>query len=271
MIVVTGATGTVGTPLVESLLKRGAAVRAVARHAALDSAVESVVADLGDVDSLVPALDGADAVFVLTPVTQEMGRNERNVVEAARRTGKPRVVLLAAAGVDQDVRGVRFLEAHAEGLAALDGSGLEHTVLAPNGFFQNLLGMAGAIRAGTLAVPAGNAAVSFIDARDVAEVAAHVLTTTGHEGAVYTLTGPEALTHEEIAARLGARYLAVSPDQAREAMAGLDPWRVEGLIELYGIYAAGYAAEVSGDVAHLLGRPPRSLAEFAADHRDAFA
>ncbi|MEU7745544.1 NAD(P)H-binding protein [Nonomuraea sp. NPDC049158] len=280
MIVVTGATGTLGAPLVRGLRERGVPTRAISRTTASpEPGIQWVTADLDDMSTLVAAYADADAVFLVTPVHPRMARFARNVIEAAVRGGnRPRIVLLAAAGLDQNVRGVRFLNAHAEGLAALRASDLPYTVLAPNGFFQNLLTMAGAIRAGTLAAPAGDAAISFVDARDVADVAAHVLTTDGHDRATYTLTGPQSLTHAEIAGQLGAvagstvRYSALSPEQARDQLtaAGLDPWRVDGLIELYGFYASGHAAAVSDDIERLLGRAPRSLAEFAADHRQAF-
>ena len=205
MIVVTGATGTVGTPLVRGLLERGVPTRAISRTTARPPAspepgIQWVTADLDDISTLVAAYADADVVFLVTPVHPRMARFARNVIEAVLRGGnRPRIVLLVAAGLDQNVQGVRFLNAHAEGLAALKASELPYTVLAPNGFFQNLLTMAGAIRAGTLAAPAGEAAISFVDARDVADVAAHVLTTDGHDHATYTLTGPRSLTHAEIA------------------------------------------------------------------------
>ena len=285
MIVVTGATGTVGTSLVRGLRERGVPTRGISRTttrppASPEPGIQWATADLDDISTLVAAYADADAVFLVTPVHPLMARFARNVIEAVVRGGnRPRIVLLVAAGLDQNVQGVRFLNAHAEELAALKASELPYTVLAPNGFFQNLLTMAGAIRAGTLAAPAGDAAISFVDARDVADVAAHVLTTDGHDRATYTLTGPRALTHAEIADQLGAaagsvvRYSELSPEQARDQLtaAGLDPWRVDGLIELYGFYATGHAAAVSDDIERLLGRAPRSLAEFATDHRQAFS
>ncbi|MGR6918752.1 SDR family oxidoreductase [[Actinomadura] parvosata] len=129
MIVVTGATGTVGTPLVRGLRERGVPTRAVLHTAVRPPAssqpgVQSVTADLGDISTLVPALAHAEAVFVLTPVHPRMAQFVRNVIDAAARGGgRPRIVSLAAAGVDQGMRGVRFLDAHAEGLTAPKDSG----------------------------------------------------------------------------------------------------------------------------------------------------
>ncbi|MFJ2577921.1 hypothetical protein [Kitasatospora aureofaciens] len=127
-------------------------------------------------------------------------------------------------------------------------------------------------------MPGGEGAVSYVDARDVAAAAVEVLATEGHEGAVYTLTGPAALPHGELAEQLAAvagrpvDYTAVAPEAALAGMfdAGWDPWRAEGMVELYGLYAAGYASAVSSDVEKLTGRPARSFAEFATDHAAVF-
>ncbi|MGA5820271.1 NAD(P)H-binding protein [Kitasatospora sp. NPDC094028] len=284
MIVVTGATGTVGAKVVEGLRERGEAVRAVVRPgskglAEWGDAVERAEADFADAAALDAALAGADTVYLLVAVHPEMAAHERNVIDAAVRTGRrPRIVLHAAAGVEQRPEGVRFVGAHVAGLDHLRASGLPWTVIAPNGFHQNFLGMAGAVQAGSLAVPGGAGAVSYVDARDVAAAAVEVLAGAGHEGAVYTLTGPEALTHGELAERLAAvadrpvAYTAVPPEQALAGMlaAGWQPWRAEGMVELYGLYAAGHASAVSPDVARLTGRPPRSFAEFAAEHAAVF-
>ncbi|MFD7590324.1 NAD(P)H-binding protein [Kitasatospora sp. NPDC059811] len=285
MIVVTGATGTVGSKVVVGLRERGEAVRALVRAgspgpAEWDDAVERVAADFSDPASLDAALAGADVVYLLVAVHPEMAAHERNVIDAAVRTGRrPRIVLHAAAGVEQRPEGVRFVGAHVSGLDHLRASGLPWTVVAPNGFHQNVLGMAAGVRAGTLAAPGGEGAVSYVDARDVAAAAVEVLATEGHEGAVYTLTGPEALSHDALAERLAAvagrpvAYTALAPEAALAGMldAGWDQWRAEGMVELYGLYAAGYAAAVSPDVEKLTGRPARSFAEFAAEHAAAFA
>ncbi|MDH6577786.1 NAD(P)H-binding protein [Kitasatospora sp. MAP5-34] len=279
MIVVTGATGTVGSKVVAGLRERGETVRALVRDtgsvpAEWDKGVEPVAADFADPASLDAALAGADAVYLLVAVHPEMSAHERNVIDAAVRTGRsPRIVLHAAAGVEQRPEGVRFVAAHVTGYDHLVASGLPWTVLAPNGFYQNFVGMAESVRAGKLAVPGGEGAVSYVDARDVADAAVRALTTDGHQGAVYTLTGPAALSHGEIAAQLGAvvgrdvEYVAVDPAAALAGMlaAGWDAWRAEGMAELYGLYAAGYAAAVSADVEKLTGRPARSFAEFAAE------
>jgi uncharacterized protein YbjT (DUF2867 family) len=280
MILITGATGTVGTQLVRALRAAGTDVRALVRDesrapADWDAGVQLAVADLTDPASLAAAIEGVEAIYLLAPVHPEMAQHERDVIDAAVRTvGQPRIVLQAAAGVERRLADVPFVAAHVAGFDHLRESGLPWTVLAPNGFMQNFLGMATSLRAGAMALPAGESAVSYVDTRDVADVAATVLTTGGHDGMVYQLTGPESLTHGEIAKRIGAvvgrdvAYDAIAPERARAAMlsAGLDSWRADGLIELYGMYAAGDAAAVSDDVPRLLGRPARSLHEFLTEH-----
>ncbi|MGK4580022.1 SDR family oxidoreductase [Kitasatospora sp. HPMI-4] len=284
MIVVTGATGTVGSKVVAGLRERGESVRALVRDTAAvpagwDEGVQPVAADFGDPASLDAALAGADVVYLLVAVDSEMAAHERNVIDAAVRTGRrPRIVLHGAAGLEHRPEGVRFVGAHVAGYDHLLASGLPWTVVAPNGFYQNFLGQAESVKAGQLAVPGGEGAVSYVDARDVADSAVRVLTTEGHEGRIYTLTGPAALTHGEIAAELGAvagrtvDYLPVAPEAALTEMlkAGWDAWRAEGMVELYGLYAAGHAATVSADVEKLTGRPARSFADFAAEHSAAF-
>ncbi|MEU1625053.1 SDR family oxidoreductase [Streptomyces sp. NPDC020096] len=282
MILVTGAAGTVGTPLVRALRARGVAVRALVRDAGRapaewDDGVEPVVADLDDPGSLAAAVDGVDAVYLLTPVGRGAAQQQRNVIDAAAKANRPRVILQAGIGLGRRPTPVRFFAPHTAGFEHLTASGLPWTVLAPNGFLQNFLGMAASLRSGTLALPAGDAAVSYVDARDVADVAAEVLTTDGHEGTIHDLTGPEALPHNEIAARIGAvlsqevAYRALTPDQARAALlgTGMDEWQAGGLVELYGMYAAGEAAAVTDAVPRLLGRPARSLGAFLTEHASA--
>ncbi|GAB2749632.1 NmrA family NAD(P)-binding protein [Kitasatospora kifunensis] len=280
MIVVTGATGTVGSKIVRGLRERGESVRALVRDLAAvpadwDEGVEPVTADFADPASLDAALAGADVVYLLVAVHPEMDAHERNVIDAAVRGGRgPRIVLHAAAGVEQRPEGVRFVSAHVSGHGHLVASGLPWTVLAPNGFYQNFLGMAASLQAGRLVVPGGTGAVSYVDARDVADAAVAVLTGPGHAGAIYTLTGPTALTHDEVAEQLGTalgrqvEYQAAEPAAALSAMleAGWDRWRAEGMVELYGLYAAGHASMVSLDVEKLTGRPARSFAQFTVEH-----
>lgn len=159
-------------------------------------------------------------------------------------------------------------------------SGMAYTLLRPNLFMQGLLGLAGSIKAeGRFSLAAGDARVSVVDERDNAAAAAAALTEPGHEGRTYTLTGPEALTHAEIAAALseatgrGVEFVDIPGDAMREALLGMGvpPWQTEGLVEDYAHYHRGEAADAASGVLDATGRPLRRFAEFARDHATAFS
>lgn len=276
-VLVTGATGTVGSALIPALQARGVSVRAMTRDAgrAVPGA-ETVVADLREPDSVAAALKGVDAVFLNSPSTADAAALQIRFADLARDTGVPRLVVLSqyAARADSPVR---FLRWHAEVEAHLQTLGLDHTVLRPNLYLQALLGFARTIAQGWFAAPIGDAAISAIDIRDIADAAAAVLTGTGHTGRTYTLTGPRAVTHDQIAEALAAatgRDLAfhnASADQFAAALTGMiPPWQLEGLVEDYAHYARGEAAEVSTAVDDLTGHPARDVADFARDYAAAF-
>ncbi|MGW7535359.1 SDR family oxidoreductase [Amycolatopsis sp. NPDC054798] len=274
-VLVTGATGTVGSALIPALQARGAAVRAMTRGRSVEG-VETVVADLHDPTSVAAALKGVDAVFLNSPSAPDAAALQIQFADLARDAGVTRFVLLsqyaARAGSP-----VRFLRWHAEVEAHVEKIGLDYTVLRPNLYLQALRSFSATIAQGFFAAPIGDAAVSAIDTRDISAAAAAVLTSTGHTGRTYTLTGPRAVTHAQIAEALSAatgREIAfrdVPADQFAAALTGLlPPWQIEGLIEDYAHYARGEAAEVHTSVADLTGRPARDVTEFARDYADAF-
>lgn len=277
-VLVTGATGTVGSALVAALRSRGAAVRAMTRDPDRPvPGVDNAVADLRDPESLAAALTGVDAAFLNSPSTEDAAALQIRFAQLARDKGVQRLVLLSqyAARADSPVR---FLRWHAEVEAHLPGLGLDHTVLRPNLYLQALLAFAPTIAQGWFGAPIGEAAVSAVDTRDIADAAAAVLTSDGHSGRTYTLTGPRAVTHAQIAEALSAatgRPIAFRDTAAEEFAAGLaafmPPWQLEGLVEDYAHYARGEAAEVHADVADLTGRPARDVTDFARDHAALFA
>ncbi|GAB3212435.1 Uncharacterized conserved protein YbjT, contains NAD(P)-binding and DUF2867 domains [Marinactinospora thermotolerans DSM 45154] len=277
-VLVTGATGTVGSALVPALRARGATVRAMVRDAGRAvPGVENVVADLNDPRAVATAVQGVDAVFLNSPSAQDAAALQIRFADLARDAGVSRLVLLSqyAARVDSPVR---FLRWHAEVEAHVRRLGLDHTVLRPNLYMQALLGFAGTIAQGWFAAPIGDAAVSVIDTRDIAETAAVVLTTSGHTGRTYTLTGPRAVTHGQIAQALSTAtgreitFQEVPDEQFAAALTGLmPPWQLDGLVEDYAHYARGEAAEVYSCVTDLTGRPARDITDFARDHAAMFA
>lgn len=284
MILVTGATGTVGSEVVRVLcMEREVATRALVRSPEKADALrgydcETAVGDYGDPQSLDEAMRGVDAVFLAAPFGPEQPALEKGVIDAAIRVGI-RVVKLGALGWDTGGYG-RIGDIHADIVEHLRASGLPHTVLAPNDFLQNLFTQAASIQESSVfAMPSGDAPASSVDARDVAAVAAHVLISEGHDGASYVVTGPAALTRSDIAQRLSTllsrdiTYVDAAPAQARQGMlaAGLDEWRVDGLLELYEAARAGRSAAVTDEVRKATGRDARSVEDFLQDYRNAFA
>lgn len=281
MIVITGATGTIGTEIIRQLVARGDRVRAVTRdpdRAQAPAGVELVRGDYHDLDSMTAAMSGAQAAFIVGVLGPEYAETDRALVAVAREVGVRRIVKLSAIGTGEPGLG-RVGTWHLPGEEAARASGLEWTILRPSSFASNTLSWADAIRAGQ-PVPnlTGTGSQGVIDPRDVAAVAVEALTTTGHAGHVYTLTGPELLTTADQAAALATvlghplEVADVPEDIAREHMiaAGMSPEFVEGALAGQAYVRAGGNTVRTDDVRRILGRPPRTYAEWAADHAAAF-
>ena len=272
MIVVTGATGNVGQPLVQALAAAGEQVTAVARRVPTDppAGIHYVQADLTDPASLEPALEGADAVFLLTSADFMANGNLKDVLKVVEAAGVRRVVLLSSQGVGTK-RHPSYLE------DAVRESGLEWTILRPGNFASNAFQWAESIRRErVLTAPFGEVALPAVDPADIAEVAAVVLRDSGHAGAIYTLTGPEPISPSRQAAVIGTalgepvRFVEQSRDQAREQMLQYMP---EPVVEAtLGVLGEPSADEqrVSSDVERLLGRPARTFTDWATRNLAAF-
>jgi len=283
VILVTGATGKVGSELVRLLAEQGVPARALV-HSPDKAApiqrlgLETALGDFERPDTLDAAMAGCDHLFLLSPPTPHQPQQERNVIDAAKRAGVAHVVKLSVPGAAPDA-GLVFGRWHGQIEQHLVQSGLTHTLLRPSYFMQNFLMSAQPVaEQGMLYGMTGEGRVGYVDTRDIAVVAAHVLTSAGHQGASYTLTGPEALSAAEVAKRLSAAigrqvlYVDVGPDAFRQALAGagLPGWLIDALIESNTLLAAGHGATVTDEVAKLTGRPPQTIEQFAADHRVAF-
>jgi len=283
MILVTGSTGKIGSELTRQLAAKGTRVRALVRDAkkgeAIQAAgVELARGDLGDPASLDAAMKGVERVFLLSSVDQRQAELQGNVVSAAKDAGVRHIVKLGAAGTSLDSP-ITVGRLHAQTERDIEASGIPYTFLKPALFMQFMLTHAPTIRTdGAFYAPMRDGKVPMIDVRDIAAVAAAVLTGSGHEGKAYTLTGPEALSMHDAAQKLGhaigrpVTYVDVPPDAARQAMVaqGIPPWFVEDLLRLMEVFAAGYAATVSPDVKNVLGRAPGSFDQFARDFARAF-
>lgn len=282
-LLVSGATGRIGGLLVDALVERGVPLTAMVRpgsdpgRLAGRPGVQVVEADFDDPASLQRALRGVKRAFLVTNSTERTEGQQQAFVAAAQTAGVRHLVKLSQLHATADSP-VRFLRYHAAVEAAVTQSGLAYTFVRPNLILQAYLPFAPMIAAGVLQAPISGARVSVVDARDIAAVAAAALTEPGHEGRTYDVTGPEAVTHAQIAAALGAaaghevRFQPVPAEAfvATLQQAGMPSWQAEGLAEDYAHYERGEAAGVSGDVEQVTGRPPRSVQQFAADHAHAF-
>lgn len=279
MILVTGATGTVGTQVVRILAQRGESVRAMTRNPKRASVPAQVVrADFDDRASLDAAVAGVDAVFLLDAPGPWIERHDLAMLDAVRAHGVGKVVKLSAIGTGEDTDS-RVGGWHLPGEEALRAGEAAWTILRPSSFATNTLSWAPMIRAGQpVANMTGNGAQGVIDPRDVAEVAVAALTTPGHERRTYTLTGPELLSAPDQVAALGTvlgrtiEVVDVPLDVARQQMlaAGRDPEFVDVAMRGQRLIAEGGNARLTDDVASVLGRPARTYAAWAEEHRAAF-
>ena len=285
-ILISGATGNIGTELTKLLAAQGVPFRAMVRHPDEKSAqalrdlpgAELVAADFNDPASVGRALAGIERAFLLTHSSAQAEAQQLSFVEQARQAGVRHLVKQSqwAASTESPVR---FLRYHAVVEQAIAASGLAYTFLRPNLFMQGLLAFKHSIQAqGQLFAPIGEAKVSVIDVRDIAAAAAAALTEPGHENKTYDLTGPQALTHGEMAAELSAAlhrpvaFVDVAPAEllAFLRQTGMEAWMAEGLVEDYAHYHRGEAAEVAPGVQEATGQPPRSFATFARDYAPVF-
>ncbi len=285
MILVIGGRSKIGSALIEELAARGDAVRALVRsgeNADFPDGVEAVQGDLGDPSSLDQAMAGVDRVFLLCgPNQNEVTLNE-NAIDAAKRAGVELLVrssILGAGG-----RGIHsqctFVRHHGVCDAYLNESGVPHAIVRPNLFMQNIrestIPSIGAD--GTFYANAGDARMSMVDTRDVAAVAAALITGAARDGDAVDVTGPEALSYADVATKLSStlgrgpiKYVDAPDDAIRQALAGMGmgEWMVNSLVELFQEYKRsgtdGYAAQVTDSVQQLTGRPPRTLDQLLAE------
>ena len=284
MILITGGTGTTGRDIVKELAALGAKrVRALVRDESKaafirEAGFETVEGDFDRPETLGRALEGVGRALLLTPPSPQTVEHQSRFIEAAKRAGVRHVVKFSAYGADAHARG-GFAKWHGEAEDMLKASGMAYTMLQPNFFMQNLLGQARSIaEGGRIYQPVGDARASFVDTRDVAAVAARALAEEGHEGKSYVITGPEALSYHDVAAKLSEAagreitYVPVSPDDFRNgALAqGLPEWLVGALGLLNETFASGRAAAVTDAVREVTGREPGSFDQFARDHAEAF-
>ncbi|MBX9841278.1 MAG: SDR family oxidoreductase [Xanthobacteraceae bacterium] len=269
-VLVIGATGTVGRPLVKELLNKGHPVKAGSRTGRSVEGAEGVALEFGTPASFESAFDGVDRVYVLLPSGYANSKELLLPVIQTAASRKVKVVLQSVFGVDAD-DSIPYRQVE----IALEKSATPYVILRPNWFANNFhtFWKAG-IDHGQIALPAGEGKSSFIDARDIAEGAAAALTNDSFNGKAFNLTGPEALSYADAARILSeaigkpVTYNAINDETFIGILtdAGLSADYAAFLASIFHPVRQNWTAAVTGDVQTLTGRPPRSLKTYAADN-----
>ncbi|TGE14681.1 SDR family oxidoreductase [Hymenobacter elongatus] len=285
-ILVTGATGTVGTESIKALSNRGLTVRAGVhslikgdRLKQLNPDVQLVELDYDKPQTLQVALTGVNRLFLITPFTEDQVAIGQRVIDAAKQAGVQHIVRLSVAGAAVEP-GIQLGRWHREVEKYLEQSGIPFTHLRPGSFMQNFVNYnADSIcQEGKIYMPLGEAKVSYIDARDIAATAAQILSadTTEHHGKAYELSGPQALGIAEAAAAIGqatgqpVHYVDVPEETARQAMDKAPTWMRDAMLELYRLSKAGYTANITTTVEDITGCAPHTFEQFAQHNSHRF-
>ena len=282
MILVTGGTGAVGSELLRLLSQAGVATRALTRNPQKAPALPGITwvgGDLAKPETLTPAFEGVQKLFLLTSYYEDMVTLQHNAIAAARAAGVTHVVKVSAFAASDHSR-APIGRWHYQVEKELEESGLGWTILRPHHFMQNLLAQAEyIINDGVVYSASGDGKIPYIDPRDIAAVAFVTLTQPGHLGKKYVLTGGEAISYRQAAEIIGAtigkpvRFVDESPEQARarRVREGLPPAVIESALAISAYQrAGGKTVTITNTIADLTGRPPRTVSEFVREHAAAF-
>lgn len=283
MILVTGATGTIGSEVVQQLAAAGQKVRAFVRSTQKAEKLKGPNVELAqgtfeDTDSLKKALQGVDKVFLVSSGPENIEQNEPRVVEEAKKAGVKHLVKLSVIGAEYEP-GVALGRLHRAAEKKIEALGMAWTFLRPSAFMSNMFGNAATIKSqGKWYGPYGDGKLGAIDVRDIAAVAVKALTTSGHEGKAYALTGAEPLSQGQMAEKLSQavgkpiQYVDVPAEAAKDNMLkmGMPPRLVDMLVEFSGVVRQGMAGAVTQDVEKVLGRKPRTFDDWVKENAAAF-
>jgi uncharacterized protein YbjT (DUF2867 family) len=283
-ILITGSTGNIGTHLVKLASQRGLQTRAAVRSKAkVTSAnlpnVEWVEADFDKPQSFDSALRGIEKVFVLSPFLPTLAEMSNDLVDRAKKAGAKHIVRLSATGANAKGK-ISLSQWQGKAEKHIQESGLAWTILRPTFFMENILNNFGAsIKGqGKYYVPHGSGKAAYIAARDIAEIALEALTAQNHEGKIYELSGPQALSDYDVAAILSKvagkkiEYVDVPEDVARQSMhgMGLPEWMVTSLMELNYIVKQGWTGSVETTLKDLTGKEGTTFEHWAKEHKSAW-
>ncbi|HEY2546603.1 MAG TPA: NmrA family NAD(P)-binding protein [Candidatus Acidoferrum sp.] len=282
MILITGASGTVGKVVLQEAMQGPSKVRAMYRSkedaAKAPRGCEAVLADYADKPSLRKALEGVSAVYIVCSPIPQLPELESNMVGACKEAGVKHVVLNSALGARDYAKS--FPSWHRKVEDNLKSAGLSYTILQPNSFLQNIVAFnAPSIRAQNAFYAAmGDAKVSHLDIADIAVVAVKALQGGTHAGKTYELNGPEAISNQELARRISkaagrtVNFVDIPESAQREAMLGLGmpEWQVTALIELQQYYKQGGAGKTDNLLKSLIVREPITVDQYLAANAGAF-
>jgi uncharacterized protein YbjT (DUF2867 family) len=276
LILVTGATGTLGSEVVKQLVAAQRRVRALVRSpakAAFGSSVEVVQGDLSRPETLGPAFTGVDKALVVANGV-DLARLKGNAFAAAKKAGVKHVVRISGRHLDADfLAGSVLARRHNQSESRLRGLGTRWTILRPAPFASNVPLWLNK-EEGALFLPVGDGKDTLTDPRDVAAVAVHVLTTPGHDGALCEVTGPKFISYPDALQRLAAaigkplKFVDVPKETARAGMlaAGVPSSQADAVLMLFDGIKAGKIYPPTTAIAELLGRPARSFDDWLADN-----
>ena len=288
-ILVTGASGNIGSEIVKQLLAVAPAVSIKAAVHSLQNVknvkdgdrVKVVPVDYNESDTLREALKDVDKLFLLTPDVPNAPDLASNVVSEAKKAGIRHIVKQSVMGADLEADvGTMRLPRQVEDI--IEQSGIPFTFLRPNEFMQNFINFHSPSIKGNNAfyIPLEDAKVSLVDVRDIAAIAVKSLIDEEdrHKNKTYLITGPEALSYHQVAEVLSnatgrkINYVNISDEEARTAMKeiGMSDWLINTVLELSDYFRKGKASEVSPAIEEVTGRKPISFFQFANDYADAF-
>lgn len=282
MYLVTGASGTMGKAVLAEVAKSGAEHRAMYRStteaAKAPAGTSTVIADFSKKETLPPALAGVHSVYLVCSPIPQLIELEWNMIDACVAADVGHIVLASAMGAREWRKS--FPSWHRRVEDKLKSTKISYTILRPNSFHQNVLNYhAASIRSqGIFHSSMGNAGVSFLDARDIAVVAAKSLSGNEHSGQTYELNGPEALSYSELAEKIAkhsgrdVQYVDIPAEKQRQALLdrGLPEWHADAVLDLQAYYLKGKGGKIDGQLEQLIGRPPITMDQFLAEFANAF-